>query len=255
MSTVRLFWYLASALLGVFLIILWDRAFNARLISPVFVPSPAQAFYALIDGWQTGDLAFLFRATLMRMIYGWLLASVVGVFLGALIGSSRWMQDYLGTTLEMLRPLPASAVIPVAIALFGLSDTMVLAVVAFGALWPVLLATVHGFQRVEPRLFEVARVFNMSRLEFAWKIALPGALPEILSGARLSLTASLAMAIAGEMLVGVDGVGQWMLAAGRSFRSAEIFAGLILLALIGITSSILLDLFDRWILKWRRLQH
>ncbi|MGY6251015.1 ABC transporter permease [Bosea thiooxidans] len=250
----RLGWYLASFLVGVALIVVWKAIVDAQLISPVFVPSPVATFRSLVDGLLHGDLVELFMATLMRMVYGWFLASIVGIGLGALVGSSRTAQAYLEPTLEALRPLPASAVIPIAIAFFGLSDRMVLAVVAFGALWPMLLSTTHGFRQVEPRLFEVARIFRMSRLEFAWKIALPNAMPDILAGARLSLTASLAMAVAGEMLVGVDGVGQWMLAAGRSYRSADIFAGLMLLAVIGVATSALLSVADRQLLRWRQLQ-
>lgn len=254
MSKARLGWYLASLCFGLALIFLWKLIADARLISPVFVPSPEATFRSLVDGLLEGDVAELFRATLMRMIYGWLLASIVGVGLGALVGSSPTAQAYLGPTLEALRPLPASAIIPVAIAFFGLSDRMVLAVVAFGALWPMLLSTMHGFQRVEPRLYEVARIYHMSRIGFAWKIALPSALPDILAGARLSLTASLAMAVAGEMLVGVDGIGQWMLNAGRTYRSADIFAGLALLAAIGVGTSILLGAAERKLLRWRQLQ-
>lgn len=254
MSKSRFGWYLASVALGICLVLVWKAAVDARLISDVFVPTPQAAFESLVTGLRDGDLGRLFMATLMRMVYGWLLASIVGVSIGALIGSSRTAQAYLSPTLEALRPLPASAVIPVAIAFFGLSDTMVLAVVAFGALWPMLLSTTHGFRMVEPRLFEVARVYRMSRLEFAWKIALPSALPDILAGARLSLTASLAMAVAGEMLVGVDGVGQFMLSAGRSYRSADIFAGLMLLAVIGVATASLLDVADKSLLRWRKLQ-
>jgi len=254
MSKSRLGWYLASLVTCAALVWLWKGVVDARVISPVFLPSPESAAHSLVNGLLDGDVAAKFLATLMRMIYGWLLASAVGIALGALIGSSRTAQAYLGATLETLRPLPAPAVIPVAIAIFGLTDAMVLSVVAFGALWPLLLSTLHGFRKAEPRLFEVARVMRMSRLEVAWKIALPSAMPDILAGARLSLTASLAMAVAGEMLAGVDGVGQWMLAAGRMFRSPEVFAGIILLAVIGILTSALLGLADRRLLRWKHLQ-
>jgi ABC-type nitrate/sulfonate/bicarbonate transport system permease component len=167
---------------------------------------------------------------------------------------SRTARAYLSLTFESLRPLPSSAVIPVAIALLGLSDAMVLTVVAYGALWPLLLATVHGFEKVEPRLFEVARVLHISRLEVAWKIALPSAMPDILAGARLSLTGSLALSVAGEMLTGVDGLGQAVIAAGRMFRSADVFAGVLLLMTIGIMTSIILGLADRWLLRWKHVQ-
>jgi ABC-type nitrate/sulfonate/bicarbonate transport system permease component len=240
----------ASALL----VLAWNGIANARLIPPVFLPTPGLTAQSLVTGILYGDTPTQFAATLMRMIYGWLLASIVGIALGALVGSSRSAQAYLGATLEALRPLPAPAVMPVAIAFFGLSDEMVLSVVAFGAFWPLLLSTLHGFRKVEPRLFEVARVLHISRFEIARKIALPSAMPDILAGARLSLTASLAMAVAGEMLAGVDGIGQAMLAAGRMFRAPDVFAGMLLLAVIGIVTSSLLGLLERKLLRWKHLQ-
>ena len=96
------------------------------------------------------------------MIYGWLLASLLGVALGAVIGMSKAAQAYLTPMLELIRPLPASAMIPVAISFFGLSDGMVLVVIGFGALWPMLLSTIHGFTAVEPRLYEVSRMLGLA---------------------------------------------------------------------------------------------
>ncbi len=86
------------------------------------------------------------------MSLGWISASLAGVALGGLIGSSASARALIGPTLEFLRPLPASAVIPVAIAMFGLTPGMAIGVIAFGSIWPMLLATVHGFAHVEPRL-------------------------------------------------------------------------------------------------------
>ena len=99
-----------------------------------------------------------------HMIGGWLVASIFGVALGALVGSSRAAREYVAPTLEFLRPLPASAVIPVAIAMFGLTPQMALGVIGFGSIWPALLAAVHGFAAVEPRLLEVERALGLSPL-------------------------------------------------------------------------------------------
>jgi ABC-type nitrate/sulfonate/bicarbonate transport system permease component len=193
----------------------------------------------------------MFLGTVKRMILGWLLASIAGIALGAVIGSSTMLRTYLQPTLEVLRPLPASAVIPVAIALFGLTDSMALTMVAFGALWPTLLSTVHGFSAVSPRLYEVSTVLGLSKSEQIFKISLPSALPDILAGMRLSLTIALVMAVVCEMLASRDGLGQWILMAGRRFRSADLFAGLILLGLIGIATAALLTLLEQRLLRWK----
>jgi ABC-type nitrate/sulfonate/bicarbonate transport system permease component len=222
-----------------------------KLVSPVFLPGPDRAWTALVNGMLHGDLGWKLPSTVERMVYGWFLASLVGIAVGALIGISIQARAYLGPMLEMIRPLPASAVIPVAISFFGLSEGMVLAVIGFGAVWPMLLATVHGFAAVEPRLYEVSRALGLNRWQVIFKIALPNAMPDILAGMRLSLTVALILAVVGEMLASRDGLGQWVLFAGRAFRAPDLFAGVILLGFVGFVSGSLLAWFERWMLRWR----
>src|SRR5208283_4323683 len=155
---------------------------------------------ALWQGLAHADLAAKLFGTVQHMIGGWLVASIFGVALGALVGSSKAAREYIAPTLEFLRPLPASAVIPVAIAMFGLTPQMALGVIGFGSIWPVLLATMHGFAAVEPRLGEVARALRMSRWQTIAKVSLPSATPDILAGLRLGLTVSLILADVCEMI-------------------------------------------------------
>lgn len=251
----RIGWQLASFGVGLLFIMIWYAVAQARLVSPVFLPGPERAWDALVYGLIEGDLLAKTLATIERMIYGWLLASLVGILIGAVIGVSQAARTYVEPMLEFLRPLPASAMMPVAIALLGLTDAMVLAVIAFGALWPMLLATVHGFAAVEPRLYQVSRALGLSRREVIWKIALPSAMPDILSGMRVGLTIALILAVVGEMLASRPGLGQAILLAARSFQSADLYAGVILLGLIGYVSGTLLSAVEARILRWRAPHH
>ena len=246
----RALWTLASIATGVGFVLAWQAMANAQLVSPVFLPGPDRAWAALVRGFANGTLGPKLAGTLERMLVGWLFASLAGIALGTAIGTSPALRAYLGPTLEFLRPLPASAVIPVAIAMLGLSDAMVLFVIAFGALWPMLLATVHGFAAVEPRLLEVAAALRLTRRETILKIALPSALPDIFGGLRLGLTISLILAVVGEMLAGRDGLGDWILLSSRSFRSADLYAGVILLGLIGYVSATMLSAIEARVLRW-----
>lgn len=252
MRMMRVFWMLASFATAAAIVGIWQLIADYKLVSPVFLPGPDRAWAALVEGMVKGDLLVKVAGTVERMVYGWLLASLVGVLIGSAIGISARARAYLGPTLEFLRPLPASAIIPVAIAFLGLSDGMVLLVIGFGALWPMLLATVHGFAAVEPRLYEVSRALKLSRLEVIWKIALPNAMPDILAGMRLGLTVALILAVVGEMLAGRDGLGLWILLSARSFRAPDLFAGVILLGLVGLVSASLLSLAERHLLRWRQ---
>ena len=234
------------------LVALWWAASHAGWVSRVFLPTPEATGASLAEGLR-GDLLGYTLATVGRMLEGWLLASVFGVVLGAAIGVSPSVRAWVQPTLEFIRPLPASALLPLAISIFGLNPGMVLFVVAFGAMWPVLLATVHGFAAVEPRLSEVARCLQLPRAAFVWKIGLPNALPDILAGMRLSMTISLIVAVVGEMIASQSGLGQAILLAARSFRASELFAGIALLGLIGFASNALLALAEKKLLRWQHL--
>ena len=233
------------------LVALWAAVAALQWISPVFLPSPGATWQALAQGFARGDLLALTSGTVERMVYGWALASLAGLVLGALIGSSRVLRDWLAPTLELMRPLPASAIVPVVIAFVGLSPAMVLIVVVFGSVWPVMLATLHGFASVEPRLHEVSRVLGLSRAAHVWKIGLPNALPDALAGMRVALTVALILAVVGEMLASQQGLGTAILLAARSFRSAELFAGVVLLGGIGLISNSVLSAVEHRALRWK----
>jgi sulfonate transport system permease protein len=130
---------------------------------------------------------------------------------------------------------------------------MVLAVVAFGAMWPVLLATLHGLAHVHVRLREVAQALQLSRRAFVWKIGLPNALPDILAGMRLSMTVSLIVSVVGEMIASQPGLGQAILLAARArSRPATCTPASLLLGAIGFASNALLALAERRLLRWQQ---
>ena len=236
------------------LLVAWQLLADAHLISPIFFPSPLRAVAVLRNRVADGSLWISLAATSLRMTIGWFTASLVGITLGAAIGSSRLARDLLNPTLEFIRPLPASAVIPVAILFLGLSNAMSLTVIAIGAVWPVLLASVHGFSSVPPELTDVSHVLGFKRRDFLHKVALPSALPDIVAGLRVSLALALILAVVTEMQSSLPGLGWDIFFAQRSYRSADLYAGLILLALLGFAANHLILIFERRALRWRNLR-
>lgn len=243
--------WVGSLAVMVLMVVLWQLAAARQLVNPVFFPAPARTLESLGEQMQSADFWFAFRETLRRMAIGFVTASVLGVALGAIIGLSPRLRPYIEPTLEMIRPLPASAIIPVFVLLIGLNDRMIVAAITFSALWPVLLNTVHGFKTIEPRLVEVSRILRMSRWELLRKIALPNAMPDIFAGLRLSLTVSLILAVVAEMLAGTPGLGQNITLAARSFRSPDLYAGIVVLGAIGYFTNILLERAEQHLLRWR----
>ena len=247
----RLLWWLASVGLAALLVMTVAKLSEMRLVSPIFLPPPQRIWTALTKGLTAGNLATMSLATIRHMVVGLAIAACLGIGLGAIIGTSAKARAYLMPTLEFLRPFPSSAIIPVTIAFFGLTEAMMLAVIAFGSLWPILMATIHGFATIEPRLADVSRALGLSRRSALMKIALPHAMPDILGGMRIGLTMALVLATVGEMLTGRNGLGQTILLAARSFRTADLYAGIILLGAIGFASMMIFDRVERRLLHWR----
>jgi ABC-type nitrate/sulfonate/bicarbonate transport system permease component len=242
---------LAAVLFAAAVIYLWEIAADARLISPVFFPSPTRTFAAFLAMEERGDLWRPMAATALRMFYGWVLASLAGIMLGGAIARSGPIRAYLEPLLEFLRPLPASAIIPPAILFLGLTSKMAVSVIAFGALWPVLLGSYHGFRSVDPQLAEMAAAMRMTSPAFLWKVALPSALPDIFAGVRVSLAIALILAVVTEMQAAQTGLGFNILMAQRSFRSPELFAGIIVLGVLGLFTNLALVRTERYLLRWR----
>lgn len=244
---------LGAVIFAAAVIYLWQIAADARLISPVFFPSPTRTFAAFMAMEERGDIWGPMANTALRMFYGWVLASLAGIVLGGAIARSGPVRAYLEPLLEFLRPLPASAIIPPAILFLGLTSKMAVTVIAFGALWPVLLGAYHGFRSVSPQLVEMATAMRMKSVAFLWKVALPSALPDIFAGVRVSLAIALILAVVTEMQAAQTGLGFNILMAQRSFRSPELYAGIIVLGVLGLITNQTLVMAERHLLRWRTL--
>lgn len=235
-----------AALLG-----LWWLAGHSGWFSPAVLPSPEATAASLAEGLR-GELPGVALATAGHVLQGWAPASVAGIALGAAIALVPALQPWLSSTLEFVRPLPAAALVPLALALYGVSLAAMLFVIIFAAFWPALLATVHGVRTIEPGLLDVARCLRLSRMSFFIKIALPYAAPDILTGLRVGFATALIVCIVGEMLTTRDGLGLSILLAARAYRASELFACLLLISLIAVSGQALLVLAERLLLRHQR---
>lgn len=251
MRALDIIWRMAAMVLfSLAFLAAWELLVRFGPSRSSFFIGPIDAFAVIGRRLADGSLFGSIGATIARMLAGWLLASVIGILLGAAIGNSRLVDRLLMPTLEALRPLPASAVIPVAILVFGLNESMSVAVIAFGSMWPVLLNTVHGFRNVPAGLREVAAVLEMGRWRAFWTVSLPSAFVDIFPGLRTGLALALILTVVTEMQASLQGVGYDIFMAQRSYRSADLYAALLVIGAIGFTINQVLLIGERRLFPW-----
>jgi ABC-type nitrate/sulfonate/bicarbonate transport system permease component len=232
-------------------IAIWQAAVDFGLANRLFVAAPSKAFGVIVERAEDGSLWSTIAATAQRMFTGWIAAIAVAMALGIAVGNSETAHQFLSPTLEFFRPLPASAVIPVAILFFGLSTTMSTFVIAFGSLWPILLAAIHGFVKVPRELREVASTLEMSKLRYILTIAIPSASVDIMAGLRISLALALILTVVTEMQASLSGLGYEIFLAQRTFRTADLYAGLMTIGAFGFLINQLLLLAERRLMRWK----
>ncbi|MFK4638720.1 ABC transporter permease [Paenarthrobacter histidinolovorans] len=188
--------------------------------------------------------------SLGNLFLGFAIAAVAGIALGfatALVAPVRWMMDPL---IHFLRGIPPVALVPIFISLIGFGTQMRVTSIALAALFPTMIATVDGIRSVSSDLMDVAKVYRLTRKERVLDVLLPAATPQIFSGLQVSLQVAFIVMIASEMLGSSQGIGAMTLLAQQSFMTADMWAGILLLGVIGFLVNILFSLLRRKVLSW-----
>ena len=214
------------------------------------VAAPSATLRALADGLSSGTLSSELATTLAGFAQGLALAVAGGVTLGVLIGSSRTLQDASFVVIEFLRPIPAVAFIPVAILLFGLDTSMRRWVVAYAALWPILINTIYGVRGSDQLLHDVARTSGVTRLGRLVRVSVPAALPSIATGLRVSASIALLVCVTAEFLTGTAGLGAYMKEQQFAFRLPEMYAAVVLVGALGYAVNVALRATERRVVFW-----
>jgi ABC-type nitrate/sulfonate/bicarbonate transport system permease component len=219
-----------------------------------FFPTFAETLGRLWSNWITdpGHLARDLVPSLARLLVGWLAAVLVGIAVGVVIGMSRRIGDYLDPIAQFLRSIPPPALLPLFIVLLGIGDLMKVAMIMFGVVWPILLNTIDGVRSVDSLHLDTARVFHVARRDVLFRIVLPSAGPKIFAGLRVSLSIAVILMVISEMVATINGVGFSIRQAQRTFRMLDVWAGILLLGLIGYLLNQGLSAVERRVLRWQR---
>jgi ABC-type nitrate/sulfonate/bicarbonate transport system permease component len=239
----------------VVLLIIWEVVVSSGMINSPSIPKVSTIFKSWFSLIFSGEIFSYLGPSLLRIFYGFFLAILVGVPLGLLIGTNRWAYSLLEPLIELIRPIPSAAYVPVAILFLGIGDTMKVFVVFLACLFPILLNTYGGVKGVDPTLIDTGRTFGNSKGRILRSIVLPSVMPEIFTGMRISLGIGLIVVVVAEMIAGNNGIGYFILDKQQFFRVAEMFGGIFTLAIIGYLLNWLFLRVEKRLLRWRSYSH
>ncbi len=236
-------------------LLIWELASNIGLVDRVLLPAPSSIFIRLFGLLSEGQIYRDCLITGYRFLIGYAAGCVIAIPLGLMMGISRKLYLSLDIILESLRPIPASALIPIALLLFGLGDKMTIGIVAYAVVWPVLINTIDGVRSVDPVLVDTGRVFGLNSRELIRQILIPASLPSIATGMRISLALSITLVIVVEMLVGDRGLGHRIIDAERTFRFSEMYGLTFLIGVLGYSANRAFLTASNMFVGWHRSSH
>jgi len=225
---------------------LWEAAVQSGQVTFDYLPRPSGIIAALAGLARSGQLLIDVAHTLRSVLIGWSVASAIGIGLGLSLGLSDRARRYGMATVEVLRPMPGIAFLPLALLVFNFSLETELAVIIFPALWPIMINTIGGVGDVATRLHDVSRTLRLTRAQVLGKILIPAAAPAILVGARLSLGVALVMAIIAEMIGNPQGLGHAIIRDMQAFQPEKMFANVFIVGILGIALNASLLALSRW---------
>ncbi|HET7863009.1 MAG TPA: aliphatic sulfonate ABC transporter permease SsuC [Burkholderiaceae bacterium] len=228
----------------------WETASRCGWLSTRVLPEPwavGVAFWSLL---RSGELWHHVVVSSGRALAGLAVGGGLGLLLGLFTGSFRWAETLLDSTLQMVRNIPALALIPLVILWFGIDETAKLFLVAVGVFFPVYLNTFHGIRTVDPALIEMARSYGLGGWPLYRQVILPGALPSILVGLRFSLGLMWVLLIVAETISAQAGIGYLTMNAREFLQTDVVLVGILLYAALGKLADVLARGLERWWLRW-----
>jgi NitT/TauT family transport system permease protein len=235
----------------IILIALMEWGTRTGWISALTLPKPSDVLATFKELWDSGLLFKHLLPSLSRLAVGAALGASVGIGVGILIGLFSYIRAGLVPLVAAIFPIPKIALLPLFVIWFGIDETSKYALIAFGTFTPTVVATYGAVDNVDRSLIRMGQSFGLSWFSIVRKIVLPGAMPGILSGLRISLAIAIILLVAAEMLGAEYGIGAYILEAGSLYDLERLFVGVAILSILGLTLSVTIGFIERRLLGWR----
>jgi len=233
------------------LVWLWYSVTARQIFPPELLVPPlrvAQSFWELL---QTDELRMHLTISLQRLATGVSIGAAAGLVFGVLMAVFATFESYTRPLFNLMRHVPAVALIPVFILMFGIGETFKVLIIVKAAFFPIALAAYQGVKNLPAQYLDVARVYRLPRLTLFRRVLLPSALPELVTGIRLALGRSWGTLVVAELLAAESGIGQMIQFAREMFRMDVVMVGVVIIGLVGFTLDRTIKLAERRVMHWR----
>ena len=241
----------AAAIAFAALLAVWELAARAGWVSPIFLPAPSAVLEALVELARGGELARHLAISLQRIALGWTLGTALGIAAGFAIGLFSLARSVGIPLVSALFPIPKIALLPLMILWFGIGETSKVVTIALGVFFPTAIATYSGVDSVPRNLIRMAQSFGLPSADIVRKVVLPGALPAILAGFRITAAVALILLVSAEMIGAERGIGQFPRQAGNLSIPEDLLAGIVVIAILGLVVGTVISRLEKRLLRWR----
>ena len=242
---------LTPFLLPIGILILWQIASSRGWVEAILLPSPIYVSETVWLLLSNGDLLRDVAASASRVLQGFFIAGALGLSLGVLIGLFRPAARFADLLIQILKPIPPIAWIPLSIMWFGIDESPKIFIIFVGAFFPILTSTIDALRQTDARYVELARVLEVPRHRFIREIMLPGALPHIMSGLRLGVTISWMCVVGAELIAAPNGIG-FLIMDGRAMSRADVvLTGMLTVGVLGKLTDDGLRWVESRLVGWR----
>ena len=230
---------------------IWWMASRLGLVNQLLLPAPTAIAVTFVDLTRSGELPRHIGVSMGRVLVGFLIALSLALPLGTFVGVSRIGRSAIMPLVELIRPIPPIAVIPMAILWLGIGELSKYSIIAYGAFFPIFLNTMTGFAAVDPVHVRAALTLGATRAQVFRYVILMSAFPNIVVGARLGMAMAFIVLVASELIAAESGLGFLIMDARNQFRSDWMFVGMISMGILGYLLNLVLLEIERRVLRWR----
>lgn len=237
--------------LAVIILAAWQTLFHLGYIKPIILPPPSRVVLTFWELLRSGAMLRHVGISVLRVLEGFGIAAVLGLGLGIAIGLSRTLDRMTDLIIQVTKPIPPLAWIPLAILWFGIGEESKVYIIFLGAFFPIVINTTAGIRQTDHKFIELARILEVPRGRFVRQVVIPGALPAIMTGLRVGLMVAWICVVAAELIAASSGIGYLIMDARQLSQSDVVLVGMITIGIIGKLMDSMIRRLEKRLISWR----